>query len=192
MLDPWYVSGLVEGEGCFCITLAKHKTTKTHYDPRLLFEVEMIIDDLPLLEGLREFLGCGKIYILNYERYGWRPHAKFAVKSLKEIQGKVIPFFLKYPLQGKKKKDFDYFCTASQMFSNKEHLKLQGIKKLKKIQGKMNLRKKLKLVGSSAKVRENRAPGGDWEESLSNRDFYLGTPPIKWEKLELAEAAFCG
>lgn len=160
MLEPWYVTGLVDGEGCFCITLAKHKTTKTRLDPRLLFEMEMIIDDLPLLEELREFFDCGNVYILNYERYGWRPHAKFAVKSLKDIQGKIIPFFRKYPLQGKKRKDFDYFCTASQMFTDKEHLSLRGIRNLRKIQAKMNLRRKLKLAGSSAKVRENRAPGG--------------------------------
>ena len=160
MLEPWYVTGLVDGEGCFCITLAKHKTTKTRLDPRLLFEMEMIIGDLPLLEELREFFDCGNIYILNYERYGWRPHAKFAVKSLKDIQGKIIPFFMKYPLQGKKRKDFDYFCTASQLFADKAHLTLKGIRDLKKIQARMNLRKKLKLAGSSAKVRENRAPGG--------------------------------
>ena len=157
-LNPYYVSGLIEGEGCFCISISKHKTKKMGLDPRLMFEVEMIIDDKPLLERLQETFGCGHIYILNYERYGWRPHVKFAIKRHDDIVKKVIPFFRKYPLQGKKKKDFDLFCQAAEVFKDRKHLTKKGIAKLQMIQSKMNLRRKLKQ--SSAKVRENRAPGG--------------------------------
>ena len=159
MLSPWYITGLIEGEGCFCITISKHKTKRLGLDPRMMFEVEMIIEDKPLLEKLQASLGCGQIYVLSYSRYGWRPHAKFAVKSHKDIFGKIIPFFKKYSLQGKKRKDFEYFCKASEIFLSKEHLTKEGIEKLRVIQSRMNLRKKLKW--SSARVRENRAPGGD-------------------------------
>lgn len=158
-LNPWYVTGLIEGEGCFCINISKHKTKKTGFDARLMFEVEMIIDDKPLLEKLQKHFKCGHIYVLNYERYGWRPHVKYAVKSYKDIRDKVIPFFKKYELRGKKKKDFDYFCQAISIFETKDHLKIDGVKKLREIQSKMNLRRKLKQ--SSAKVRENRVPGGE-------------------------------
>jgi hypothetical protein len=143
-LKPWYVVGLIEGEGCFCITISKHKTRKLCLDPRLIFEVEMIIDDKPLLENLQETLGCGRVYVLEYERYGWRPHAKFAVKSHKDIFKKIIPFFKKYSLQGKKRKDFDFFCQASEMFRRGEHLTMDGIKKLRKVQSKMNIKRRLK------------------------------------------------
>ena len=83
-LNSWYIVGLIEGEGCFCITISKHKTKKLGLDARLMFEVEMIIDDKPLLEKIRKFFNCGQIFILNYERYGWRPHVKYAVKSFKD------------------------------------------------------------------------------------------------------------
>lgn len=159
ILNPWYIAGLIEGEGCFCINISKHKTKKLGFDPRLMFEVEMIIDDKPLLEKLQKCLGCGHIYILNYERYGWRPHAKFAIKSYVDIKEKVIPFFERYPLQGKKAKDFEFFCQASKIFNNKDHLTREGLKRLKDLQSRMNLRRKLKQ--SSARVRENRAPGGE-------------------------------
>ena len=158
-LNPWYVAGLVEGEGCFCITISKHKTNKLRLDPRLMFEIEMIIDDKPLLTKLQKTFGCGQIYILNYERYGWRPHVKYAIKNQKHIQDILIPFFKKYQLKGKKKKDFNYFCRACKVFEKGEHKTEEGINKLKMIQSKMNLRRKLKV--SSARVRENRAPGGD-------------------------------
>lgn len=158
-LDPKYVSGLIEGEGCFCITFSKHKTKRFGVDPRLMFEVEMIIDDKPLLERLQATFDCGHIYILNYERYGWRPHVKYAIKKHGDIFEKIIPFFKKHQLQGKKKKNFEFFCQASEIFRKKEHLTREGIERLKDIQSKMNLRRKLKQ--SSAKVRENRAPGGE-------------------------------
>jgi hypothetical protein len=159
MLNPYYISGLVEGEGCFCISISKHKAKKLGFDPRLMFEVEMVIDDKPLLEELQKTLGCGHIYILNYDRYGWRPHVKFAVKNHKDIVERVIPFFKRYPLKGKKKKDFDLFCQAAKLFERKEHLTEGGIERLRDLQSRMNLRRKLKQ--SSARVRENRAPGGD-------------------------------
>lgn len=159
MLKPWYITGLIEGEGSFCITISKHRTKRLGIDPRMMFEVEMIIEDKPLLENLQASLGCGQLFVLSYSRYGWRPHVKFAVKSHKDIIGKIIPFFKKYPLQGKKRKDFEYFCKASEIFLSKQHLTEEGIEKLREIQSRMNLRKKLKW--SSARVRENRAPGGD-------------------------------
>ena len=159
VLKPWYVVGLVEGEGCFCITISKHKTNKTGFDPRLMFEVEMIIEDKPLLEKLQKFFGCGHIYILNYVRYGWRPHVKYAIKNQKHIEEILIPFFKKYSLQGKKKRDFDYFCQACEVFKKTEHKTVKGVKKLRLIQSKMNLRKKFKI--SSARIRKNRASGGE-------------------------------
>ena len=144
MLNPWYITGLVDGEGCFCITISKHKTKKLGFDPRLMFEIEMIIDDEKLLRKLKDHFKCGHIYTLNYERYGWRPHVKYAVKKQKDIIEKIIPFFEKYPLQGKKHKDFEYFCKAAKIFENKEHLTKKGLKNLRIIQSKMNIRKKLK------------------------------------------------
>lgn len=144
MLNPWYITGLVDGEGCFCITISKHKTKKLGFDPRLMFEIEMIIDDEKLLRKLKDHFKCGHVYILNYERYGWRPHVKYAVKKQKDIIDKIIPFFKKYQLQGKKSKDFEYFCKAAKIFENKEHLTEKGLRKLRLIQSKMNIRKKLK------------------------------------------------
>ncbi len=158
-LNPNYISGLVDGEGCFCITISRHKTKRLGVDPRLEFEMEMIIEDKPLLESLRESLGCGRVFALSYERYGWRPHAKFAVKSQKDIFGKIVPFFIKTPLQSKKRKDFEFFLQAVEIFKEKRHLTQKGINELREIQSKMNLRRKLKW--SSARVRENRVPSGE-------------------------------
>lgn len=159
MLNPNYIVGLVDGEGCFCISISKHKTNKIGFEVRPMFEIEMISEDKPLLEKIQKSFNCGRIYNLNYDRYGWRSHVKYAVKSQKDIKDKVIPFFKKNRLESKKRKDFDYFCQAFEVIKNRKHLTEKGIASLREIQSKMNLRSKLKW--SSAKVRENRAPGGN-------------------------------
>jgi len=137
-LKPWYIVGLVEGEGCFAVSVSKHKTKRLGLDPRLMFEMELRGDEFQLLERLKFSLGCGFLYKLNYPRYGWKPHAKYAVKSHKDIFKYIIPFFKKYPLQGKKGKDFEDFCRAAEIFRKKEHLTMKGIEKLNAIRSQMN------------------------------------------------------
>lgn len=140
-LPPWYIVGFVDGEGCFAITISKHKTKKLGLDACLIFEIELRGDDREVLERLKNTWQCGQIYVLNYARYGWKRHVKYAVKSQREILETVIPFFKQYPLQGKKAKDFKDFCRAAEIFSRKEHLTENGIKKLEKIRRFMNDRR---------------------------------------------------
>src|SRR4030043_1225633 len=112
-LSPWYIVGLVDGEGCFAITISKHQTKRLKKDARMIFEIEMRGDQRELLERLKYTWKCGLIYDLKYPRYGWMPHVKNAIKSHKDIFRILIPFFKKHPLQGEKAKDFEDFCRAA-------------------------------------------------------------------------------
>lgn len=138
VLSGNYIAGFVDGEGCFCISLSKHKTTKTGFDPRLNFEIELRGDDREILEAIASYLKCGRVYDLNYDRYGWAPHAKLKVSGMKDIFEKIIPFFRKYPLLGKKRYSFELFCQAGEIFKNKRHLTQKGIEELIKIRKMMN------------------------------------------------------
>ena len=140
-LNPWYIAGFVEGEGCFAITISKHKTKKLGLDARLSFEIELRGDDKPILEMIRDTFGCGNIYDLNYERYKWMPHVKYHVRGMKAINEIIIPFFKAYPLKGKKSKDFYLFCEAAEIFNKKEHLTAKGIVKLENLRKFMNKRR---------------------------------------------------
>jgi len=137
-LDPWYIVGFTEGEGCFAITISKHKTKKLGLDARLIFEIELRGDDRPILEAIKKYFKVGRIYDLNYQRYGWFPHAKYSVHNLGDLRQTIIPFFRKYSLKGKKAKDFKIFCQALDIFERKEHLTLKGINKLKDLRKFMN------------------------------------------------------
>ncbi|MBI4100486.1 LAGLIDADG family homing endonuclease [Candidatus Microgenomates bacterium] len=140
-LSPWYIVGFTDGEGCFAILITKHKTKKTGRDANLCFEIELRADDKPILELIQKRLDCGRIVELNYDRYGWKPHVKFVVRKQGDILHKVIPFFKKFPLKGKKGKDFELFCQAAEIFRKKDHLTEKGIDQLLKIREFMNNRR---------------------------------------------------
>lgn len=141
IINPWYIVGFTDGEGCFAILISKHKTKKTRRDANLCFEIELRADDRSILELIQKRLNCGRIVELNYKRYGWKPHVKFVVRKQKDILYKVIPFFRQFRLIGKKGKDFELFCQAADIFRNKQHLTEEGISQLLRIREFMNERR---------------------------------------------------
>jgi len=130
MLNPHYIVGFVDGEGCFCISLNKNGDRLP--EVRLIFEIELREDDEPILREIQESLDCGSIYHLNYERYAkWRPHVKLKVSNFHDISAKVIPFFQRYPLQAKKRLQFEKFCLTAELIKTKQHLTLEGIEQIR-------------------------------------------------------------
>lgn len=136
-LDPQYIVGFVDGEGCFCVGISKHKTLKRKLEIRALFEIELRADDRDILERLQYTLGCGRIYDLSYERYGWAPHVKYKVSSIKEIAEKIIPFFDRYPLQAKKSFSYERFRTIVLLVRDKKHLTDQGFREVTRLRDQM-------------------------------------------------------
>jgi hypothetical protein len=152
-----YVAGFIDGEGCFTIVISKHATKKLGLDARLHFQIEVRADDLEILQSIQETLQCGRLYHLNYERYGLNPHVELKVSSLRDIIDKLIPFLSQHPLRAKKKHSYRYFLQAVELFKKKEHLTPKGIEHLRKIRQHMN--QFSKKYQASARVRENRVPG---------------------------------
>ena len=129
MLNPHYVTGFVDGEGCFCVSIGRKRFRVP--EVRLYFEIELREDDESILKEIQIILDCGSIHHLGYERYKkWKPHVKFKVGSYQEIKDKIIPFFQKYPLQAKKKKQFEFFCQIAKMMEHGEHKTLEGVQKI--------------------------------------------------------------
>jgi hypothetical protein len=138
MLNPQYVVGFVDGEGCFSITINKNDNRLS--EVRLIFEIELREGDEPILHEIRKILECGNIYRLDYERYAkWRPHVKYKVSNFYDISNKIIPFFEKYPLQAKKRLQFKEFCYVVELIKAKAHLTPEGIAKIQALRHKDSL-----------------------------------------------------
>ncbi|MEX0895330.1 MAG: LAGLIDADG family homing endonuclease [Patescibacteria group bacterium] len=134
-----YIAGFIDGEGCFTITISKHRSKKLRLDARIHFQIEVRDDDREILQYIQETIDCGKIYTIDYSKYGWHPHVELKVSSLKDITEKLIPFFEKYPLRAKKRFSYQKFLQAVEIFKRKEHLTQEGIEKLRNIRQKMNV-----------------------------------------------------
>lgn len=144
VLDPQYVIGFIDGEGCFSVSIGKHQTLKRKMEVRVEFEIELRADDREILDRIQATLGCGRIYHLSYERYGWSPHVKLKVGNMTDLGERLIPFLDQYPLQAKKRFVYQYFREVVHMIRAKSHLTNQGFERILVLRDKMRqLGKKL-------------------------------------------------
>jgi hypothetical protein len=85
------------------------------------------------MEGLIEYLGCGK--------YRKRKDAgDFKVLSIADInkKKKIVPFFTEYALQGVKSLNFSDFKLAAEIMKMKGHLTKEGLERIHIIKMGMN------------------------------------------------------
>lgn len=145
-LNPHYVAGFIDGEGSFSVSIGKHKTLKRGFEVRCEFEIELRADDWDILERILTTIGVGKVYDCSYERYGWYPHAKYKITSVKDMVKYLFPFLDQYPLQAKKAKVYALFKEIALMVLRKEHLSDRGFEKV------TILRDRMRTMGKKAKT----------------------------------------
>lgn len=63
------------------------------------------------LDLFQETLGCGSIRKAGNDGWYWE------VNHLRDIQARVVPFFERFPLIGKKAEDFERFRAAARLLS---------------------------------------------------------------------------
>ncbi|MCI5108838.1 MAG: LAGLIDADG family homing endonuclease [Candidatus Pacebacteria bacterium] len=148
-LNPHYVAGFIDGEGSFSISIGKHKTTKSGFDVRPEFEIEVRKDDQVILERILVTIGCGKIFDCSYDRYGWYPHAKYKITSNKDMREYLFPFLDACPLQAKNLESYKLFKKIVLMMLQKKHLTKKGLEEIRRVRDKMRtLGKKARTYGN--------------------------------------------
>ena len=133
-LDPWYVSGLTDGEGCFCVSLAVRSKLRTGIEVRPSFALALNEKDLELLTGLQAFFGCGWIRESKTDRT-----VKFEARSVEDLVVRIVPHFKAFPLQGNKARSFDGFASVCGMVWQGDHLRREGLREIIGIAYEMNL-----------------------------------------------------
>lgn len=111
-----YVTGLTDGEGCFCVSFNFRNKMNTNIEVRPSFSISLNQKDLPLLQKVLTVLNCGAIRKSVKDRC-----YKYEVRNLEELNNKIIPHFKRFPLQGSKSSDFDKFAKVCQMMKANLH-----------------------------------------------------------------------
>lgn len=131
-IDPNWLAGFTEGEGCFFVQLMKSKTHKAGVQVLLQFRLTQHLRDQALLNSLIEYFGCGSIVA-----YSKSSSVIYVVSKISEVE-KIVRFFEKYPLQGVKGLDFADFCKVAEIVKNKRHLTESGLEEIRLIKAGMN------------------------------------------------------
>ena len=130
-LNPWFVTGFVDGEGSFSMSIFKSKTAAIGWTIEPCFIITLHKKDIELLNKIQLFFGVGTVSTLGEKI------ARYRVRSRDGLQV-IISHFYKYPLQTTKLKNFFSFCKILELLNNKSHTKVEGFLNLASLIHKLN------------------------------------------------------
>jgi LAGLIDADG endonuclease len=136
-LDPWFVTGLAEGEGCFCVSFAVRPKLKVGLEARPSFSLSLNERDRQLLGDVQTFFECGWIRESRSDRT-----FKYEARSVRELLDRIVPHFEAYPLCGVKRRSFGGFAKVCRMIGQGDHLRSEGMAEIVRIAYEMNLGKR--------------------------------------------------
>jgi hypothetical protein len=113
-----YISGYVDGEGCFAVSINRNPTCRSGYQLVPEFHVSQNGDRAQVLGMIRErFGGCG--YIKSNGRKD--RVLVYVVRRREDLLEHVIPFFERSPLWSSKHGDFEKFATIVRSMTLGQH-----------------------------------------------------------------------
>ena len=128
-----YISGYVDGEGCFNVSFSKREKFLVGWETKPSFSVSQNENRSQTLFLMQKLFDCG------FMRRDFSDKTlKYEIRSLDDLIEKIIPHFEKYPLLSDKQKDFEYFKQVCFLMKKNLHRKKKGLKKILDIAFKMN------------------------------------------------------
>jgi hypothetical protein len=137
-----YISGFVDGEGCFCVSFQPSKRHRFGWEVRPSFSVSQNADRAELLYMIQQTWRCGFIRPDRSDKT-----VKFEVRSVEDLVAKVLPHFQTFPLVSSKQIDVHKFETICVLIREGNHFKREGFEKIVRIAMEMNPSGKRKYFG---------------------------------------------
>ena len=131
-LDAQWITGFVDGEGCFYVGINPHKEMTAGFQVLPEFTVVQHERDVQVLHALKSYFGCGVVRVNHGDRMAYR------VRGQKDLIERIVPFFIKHSLKTKKNVDFIKFRHVLQLMEAGVHLTAEGIDEIRKIAAQMN------------------------------------------------------
>lgn len=138
-IEGW-ITGFVDGEGCFSVSILKNPSTSTGWQVFPEFVVTQGERSLPALRVLQEFFGCGRIYLNRRHDNHTENLYRYCVRSLKDLRTKIVPFFQRNRLKTAKAEEFARFVQVLNLMEERRHLTIEGLTEIKRILERMNAR----------------------------------------------------
>ena len=128
-----YISGFVDGEGCFSVSFSKRDKFLIGWETKPSFCVAQNADRAEPLYLMQEQFACGFMRKDTKDRT-----LKYEIRSLDKLLEKVIPHFERYPLLSGKQRDFELFKQVCVLMKENRHTTLPGLEKITELAFQMN------------------------------------------------------
>jgi hypothetical protein len=128
------MAGFSSGDSSFNIKISKSETSKLGVRVQLRFSIGLHLREEEFVKYLSTYFNLTKD---KYVYYG-ENSVSFQVTNTNDITKVIIPFFMKYPINGIKSLDFMEFNKVVIMINNKEHLTKEGFNEILSIKSNMN------------------------------------------------------
>jgi hypothetical protein len=138
-----YISGFVDGEGCFCVSFQPSRRHRFGWEVRPSFSVSQNADRAQLLYEMQKRWKCGSIRPDRSDRT-----IKYEVREVRNLVERVLPHFRDYPLMSSKQSDVMQFDRICQLVYARRHLDLDGLEQIVLLAVEMNPSGKRKYSGS--------------------------------------------
>lgn len=142
-LEAQWIVGFVDGEGCFNLDVHRKQDMRWGLQMQPEFTVVQNEVEIQILHALKDYFQCGSVSVNRKDHNGTRYH--FRVKSVKDLQEKIVPFFEKHPLKTKKNVEFRTFRTIVRLMNEGHHRKsLQNFLEIVDLGERLRVRSKPK------------------------------------------------
>ena len=119
---PSYLSGYVDGEGCFTVSIAPRLTQRVGWELRPSLSVSQNGDRPEVLLVCQEYFGCGSLRPDRSDKT-----IKWEVRSLPLLVTRIIRHFEAYPLLSGKQPDYLAFADICRWMFAGRHLRAIGL-----------------------------------------------------------------
>jgi hypothetical protein len=136
LINPHWIVGFIDGEGCFHVSISKNKSSKLGYQVTLEFSITQHIRDKELMNKFIDFFGCG--YVVNDTPM----KLQYRIRDRKHLSENLFPFIDKNSLLTVKSLDYLDFKEVHSMLESKLHLTPEGLNEIRAIQARMNRNRK--------------------------------------------------
>jgi hypothetical protein len=130
---PSYISGYVDGEGCFSVSISPRPTLRVGWEVRPSLSVSQNGDRCEVLLEIQDYFACGTVRPDRSDRT-----LKWEVRSLPQLIDHVIPHFVCYPIRSGKHRDFELFAKVCERMARGEHLDRLGLQQIVELAAAMN------------------------------------------------------
>lgn len=139
-----WITGFVDGEGCFSIHLWRQPHRENRRGYRTGFQVahQFVVTQgaksVECLRTMQEYFGVGRLHCNRRRDNHKEDLYQFVVCKRNDLTEKIIPFFQRYPLRTAKRLDFEKFVKCMRIIEVNAHLTVCGLIAIAEIIQTMN------------------------------------------------------